>query len=141
MAKRTKELSTVPNQRVITVTKETCDKKHLYTANNIAALDEAAYRLQSTGGFKLYMYMAKNQDKHKFALSSSDFMRWSGLKNTAYNTAFKELISEGYLILKEGTETVYTFYDKSQLPEEVITIEVPEEKVEEIQKAKEEFIF
>ena len=108
----------VPNQREITVAKEPTDKKHLYTANNLAALDEAAKRLQSKGGFKLYMYLAKNQDKYSFNLSSTDFMLWSGLGYTAYATAFSELADEGYLILKEGTETIYTFYDKSQKPKE-----------------------
>ena len=130
----------VPNQREITVAKEPTDKKHLYTANNLAALDEAAKRLQSKGGFKLYMYLAKNQDKYSFNLSSTDFMLWSGLGYTAYATAFSELADEGYLILKEGTETIYTFYDKSQKPKEKKTdptIEIPKEKVEEIRAVKE----
>ena len=129
----------VPNQREITVAKEPTDKKHLYTANNLAALDEAAKRLQSKGGFKLYMYLAKNQDKYNFNLSSTDFMLWSGLGYTAYTTAFAELEEEGYLILKEGTETIYTFFDKSQKPKEEaeITIEVPRAKVEEILEVKE----
>jgi len=51
---------TVPHQRTITVSKEKTDKANRYTANNLAALDEAARRLQSKGGFKLYMYLAKN---------------------------------------------------------------------------------
>ena len=136
MAKQDK----VPHQRVITVKKEPTDKTNKYTANNLAALDEAAYRLQSKGGFKLYMYLAKNQDKYNFNLSSSDFMLWSGLGYTAYATAFSELADEGYLILKEGTETIYTFYDKSQKPKEEKkdpTIEIPKEKVEEIRAVKE----
>ena len=35
----------VPNQREVTVAKEPTDKAHKYTANNLAALDEAARRL------------------------------------------------------------------------------------------------
>ena len=109
-------------------------------------MDEAAWRLTSTGGFKLYMYLAKNQDKYKFNLSSSDFMEWSGLKSTAYRTAFKELVTEGYLVLKEGSETIYTFYDKSRIPKEKkrkdeITIEIPAAKVEETKQLQEEFTF
>ena len=125
----------VPNQRTVSVHKEECSKKNKYTANNLAALDEAARMLQSKGGFKLYMYMAKNQDKYNFELSSSDFMQWSGLGYSAYTTAFKELEDKKYLILKEGTDTVYTFYDKAQTPEEKVKIEVPEEKVKEVQAA------
>lgn len=66
-------------------------------------------------------------------------MLWSGLGYTAYTTAFAELEKEGYLVLKEGTETIYTFFDKSQRPKEEkeITIEVPEAKVKEILEIKE----
>lgn len=126
----------VPNQRTVSVHKEECNKKNKYTANNLAALDEAARMLQSKGGFKLYMYMAKNQDKYNFELSSSDFMQWSGLGYSAYTTAFKELEDKKYLILKEGTEAVYTFYDKAQV-DNVVRIEIPEDKVKEVQKAQE----
>lgn len=134
----------VPNQRQITVNKEPTNKQNLYTANNLAALDEAARRLQSKGGFKLYMYLAKNQDKYKFDLSSSDFMLWSGLGATAYKTAFEELKEHGYLILKENTDTVFSFYDKAQYKEEKygdIQIEYLSETVEAVRKAKEDFNF
>lgn len=123
----------VPHQREITVHKEICNKQNKYTANNLAALDEAAGRLQSKGGFKLYMYLAKNQDKYNFNLSSSDFMQWSGLGYTAYTTAFNELVEERYLLLKEDTEDIYTFYDKAQIEDIITRIEVPEEKVKEVQ--------
>lgn len=144
MAKNNK----VPHQRELTISKAPTDKAHKYTANNLAALDEAARRLQSKGGFKLYMYLAKNQDKYNFNLSSNDFMLWSGLGYTAYTTAFKELETEGYLILKEGTTTIYTFYDQTKLPyndkekKNSVAIEIPEEKVDEIKKIQESgFIF
>jgi len=85
------------------------------------------------------MYLAKNQDKYNFNLSSNDFMLWSGLGYTAYTTAFEELVNEGYLIVKDGTKDIFTFYDKSQMPkvENGIMIEVPKEKVEEIRSMKE----
>ena len=127
--------SKVPNQRTLTVVKAKADKNHLYTVNNIAAVDEAAGRLQSKAGFKLYMYIAKNQDKYTFYLSSSDFMRWAGVADTAYKSAFKELVKEGYLI-EEGKD-VFTFYDKSQIEEQQITIKIPSQKVEEINNIKE----
>ena len=135
-------MGTVPNQRTITVSKAKTDKKHLYTNNNLAALDEAAKRLQSKGGFKLYMYLAKNQDNYSFALSSADFCYWSGLGITAYNSAFEELKEQGYLIPKDSSkekETRFVFYDKSQISgkrEEPI-IEIPEEKVIETRKIAE----
>lgn len=136
----------VPNQRHITIHKEPTNKKNLYTANNLAALDEAARRLQSKGGFKLYMYLAKNQDKYNFYLSSSDFMLWSGLGSTAYRSAFEELVKQGYMILKEGSETIYTFFDKAQKedPDAIndnLTIEYDHKRVDEINEVKEAFKF
>ena len=132
-------MTTVANQRVITVSKEKTDKLHKYTANNLEALDEAAKRLQSKGGFKLYMYLAKNQNNYNFALSSADFCMWSGLAIKAYRTAFSELIQQGYLIPKTNNEkeTIFIFYDKSRIEqknEENIIIEIPEEKVLETNK-------
>ena len=54
-------------------------------------------------------------------------------------TAFEELVNNGYLILKDGTKSVYTFFDKSQKEDEDedITIEVPKDKVDEVRKLTE----
>lgn len=136
-----KEIKTVPNQRVLTIDKQPTDKQHFYTANNLKALDQAAGRLQSKGGFKLYMYLAKNQDKYHFALFSSDFCAWSGLGIKAYNSAFDELVTEGYLI--EKGKNNYIFHDLSQKEEEneFVNIEIPKEKVEEAAAAKKDLSF
>ena len=145
-----KPIETVPNQRVLTIHKEPTDKQHKYTCNSLEALGEAAKRLQSKGGFKLYMYLAKNQDKYNFALSSSDFCNWSGLGIAAYRTAFEELEKQGYLIIKGSSTNNYIFYDKAQKEDEAaqkdnINITIPTEKVEEVQQLQEQvaagFIF
>jgi len=112
--------------------------------NNLAALDEAAFNLQKKASFKLYMYLAKNQDKYNFALSSSHFMAWAGVAKTAYDSAFEELEEKGYLVPKEPGSTVYTFYDKSQKllqQDNQVTIEVPKAKVEEVTAAMQGFNF
>ena len=145
-----KPIETVPNQRVLTIHKEPTDKQHKYTCNSLEALGEAAKRLQSKGGFKLYMYLAKNQDKYNFALSSSDFCNWSGLGIAAYRTAFEELEKQGYLIINGSSKNNYIFYDKAQKEDEAaekdnINITIPTEKVEEVQQLQEQvaagFIF
>jgi hypothetical protein len=133
----------VPNQRHITISKSPTDKKNIYTTNNLCAIDEAASRLQSKAGFKLYMYLAKNQDKYNFALSSSDFCNWSGLGIAAYRTAFEELEKQGYLIINGSSTNNYIFYDKAQKEDEAaqkdnINITIPTEKVEEVQQLQEQ---
>lgn len=135
----------VPNQRVISIHKQLCDKEHKFTVNNLQALDQAATRLTQKASFKLYMYIAKNQDKYSFNLSSKDFMKWANVGYTSYTTAFKQLVDQGYLIKKEGTKDIYTFYDKSQTKND-IKIEYAKDKVDEIRKIKEhvsisQFIF
>ena len=119
-------IKTVPNQRIIDINKSPTDKQHLYTTNNLASIDEAASRLQSIGGFKLYIYLAKNQNKYTFALSSSDFMEWSGLGKQAYSTAFDDLINQGYLIQDKKQKNKYSFFDKAQI---IIEEEIPKDDV------------
>ena len=130
-------IKTVPHQRVIEVNKEPTDKQHLYTANNLAAIDEAAASLQSIGGFKLYIYLAKNQNKYTFALSSADFMEWSGLGKQAYSTAFDDLVNQGYLIQDKKQRNKYSFFDKAQ---PIDKEERPKDEVI-IEYAKEGFTF
>lgn len=113
----------VPNQRTITVNRTDEDKKAPFLFLSHSMISEASFRLQSVGGFKLYIYLLRAEPNKPFLFYSSDFMKWSGLKKKAYTTAFDELVEEGYLILKEGTKTVFTFYPKSQYEEEPLTIE------------------
>ena len=138
-----KPIETVPNQRVLTIHKEPTDKQHKYTCNSLHTLLESTKRLQSKRGFKLYMYLAKNQDKYNFALSSSDFCNWSGLGIAAYRTAFEELEKQGYLIINGSSTNNYIFYDKAQKEDEAaekdnINITIPTEKVEEVQQLQEQ---
>ena len=114
----------VPNQKNITVNKkEICDKEHLYTVNNLNALDFAAGNLISTVGFKLYMYIAKNQDNYNFDLSNVLFQNWANCGRTAYSSAVAELIDKGYLVQREGNN--YDFYELPRIKEEVINISFP----------------
>lgn len=111
MGRRAEEFRTVPNQRIININKSPTDKQHYYTTNNLSALDKASGDLIEKGSFKLYIYLAKNQNDYTFALSSSDFMKWSSLSKSAYTTAFNELVSKGYLVQQENKKNLYKFYD------------------------------
>ena len=72
-----------------------------------------AQKTSQTEGKYLYAFVSY-KDKTKLAFSSKDFCAWSGVSRTAYTTAFEELEKYGYLVLKEGTETIYNFYDRPQ---------------------------
>lgn len=117
-----------PNQRNITVNKQSCNKSNLFTVNSLSSIDQAAKRLTSQIGFKLYFYIAKNQNKYNFNLSSKEFYKWASCGKSAYTTAFKELQDKGYLIKKQNTDDYYIFYDKPQIEDKIIQIEYANKK-------------
>lgn len=102
-------ITTYTNQRTVRIHKATCDRAHLYTANNLQALDYAMEKLSSIGGVKLWLYLAKNQNNHIRALSSRDFCEWANVSIKSYNTGFKELKDEGFLVEVEGNSNLYDF--------------------------------
>lgn len=111
-----KQIKTVPNQRIISINKSPTDKQHLYTKNSLEGLSQAASALTSLAGFKLYMYLSMNQNNYSFALSSADFIAWANVSRTAYNTAFNELLTKGYLVQLNTSN--YAFYDIAQNKQE-----------------------
>lgn len=67
--------------------------------------------LSTMGGAKLWLYLAKNQNRHLRALSSKDFCQWANCSIKAYNNGFKELVDNGFLIPVEEDEGSYEFND------------------------------
>ena len=102
------DFKTSPNQKTITVCKELCDKQHYYTTINLNALERAAIDLKS-GAFKLWVYLAQNQNNYTFALSNKAVAEYFGIKKDQYDNAVKELIEKGYLI--ETAKNKYKFVE------------------------------
>lgn len=127
-----KDIKKVANQKIITIHKEPTDRQNPYFILNLEAFYGAIRDLQSEKGIKLYLYLAKNQNEYKTALSSSDFCEWANCGRTAYNTAVAELIEKGYLINKSGTETIYTFFDKAREKQNIEEPKTIEENREEL---------
>lgn len=102
-----------PNQRSITIHKEKTDnekKENYYTKINLRALRGAMSSL-SPKAFELWIYLSKNSNNHFMWLSKVDFLSWSNIKNTSYYEAFNELKKERYLVLKDGSDKMYDFYE------------------------------
>ena len=114
-----------PNPKRIEIIKKEADQHKLYTQNTTAAIDEAAHRLKSKCGFKLYMYLAKPIDGYSSNLPSSDFTKWAGVSLKAYNTAMQELIDQRYLVKKaDGSKNNYIFYDIPQEQPQDLNVEI-----------------
>ncbi len=108
----------VENQKLITTKGAKHDKSNIYALINIEAM-EKAMQLLKPNTFKLWCYMAKNQDNYTFALSRVDACRMCNISKPTYLTSIQELIEVGYLVNTKGNS--YDFYE--MLPEEE-TIEI-----------------
>jgi hypothetical protein len=84
-----------------------------------------AMNLLSDKAFKIWCYMAKNQNNYTFALSCKDTCNVCKMTKPTYLKCINELIDCGYLV--ETSDNHYDFFEK--LPEEE-TIEVTVKKAE-----------
>lgn len=96
------------NQKRISVQKENCDNQNLYALINLASLNQAMKVLNRGSSFKLWMYLAKNQNGYEFDLSKVDCSSW-GIKSDSYHSAVKDLIEKGYL--QEVKPHHYVFHE------------------------------
>lgn len=117
-------METVPNQKTITTKSAKHDKENVYACLNIEAMEIAMSQLKPNT-FKLWCYLAKNQNNYTFALSCVDACKFCGISSSTYQRSMAELIEVGYLVNTEGNH--YDFFEMK-----------PEEKVIEITVKKAE---
>ena len=98
-------MTTYPNQKVIYIQKDKCEKDFLQIS--IDEWQEAAREL-SDSAFKLYLYLGANNNGFKIALSQKAVQDAIGLSKSSYHRAVDELIERGYLISdKHNNEYVF----------------------------------
>ena len=110
---------TVPNQKIVTTKGAQKDTEHIYAKINIEAMNKAMSVLKPNT-FKLWCYMAKNQNNYTFALSSADACEFCKMSKPTYLSSIQELIANGYLVNTSGNS--YDFYE--MLPDEVIEVTI-----------------
>lgn len=118
-------METVANQKTITTKSAKHDKKNTYAMLNINAMQEAMTLLKPNT-FKLWCYMAKNQNNYTFALSCKDACDFCKMTKPTYLSGVKELIEVGYLVNTNGNH--YDFYEMLPEEEEVIEVTVKKSK-------------
>ena len=106
-----KPMETVPNQKVVLVQKQECNKENYYSVINLDSIDYAAGKLDNVA-FKLWLYIAKNQNNYQFALSAKAFMDWCGTSKPTYLKAVKTLEDKRFLVPKAANSNHYVFYEK-----------------------------
>lgn len=125
----TKILNKFPNQRVANIKHTIHTKNNLFYTAGLEATDRALSEL-SGNAFKLYMYLNKNKQNYNALLSFQEIHKACKMAKQTYTNAFAELEEHGYLVLKDGTKTIYTFYENPDLANEendTLEIEVKEE--------------
>ena len=110
---------TVPNQKTVTTKSAKHDKDNIYATLNIKAMELAMSTLKPNT-FKLWCYMAKNQNNYTFALSCVDACNFCKMSKPTYLNCVQELIETGYLVNTCGNH--YDFFEK--LPEEKNMIQI-----------------
>lgn len=102
----------VPNQKTVKLAPRTKrDSEHLYSMNNLDALQMAMKTLNGSG-LKLWLYLNKNQDGYRLELSRVDCANW-GIKKDSYYKAVEELIQKGYLVQDHYGSSLFWFHEKA----------------------------
>ena len=97
----------VPNQRIITVKRETPKSDFLGIKNENW---QAAARNLTPHAMMLYFYLASNKDNYTFALSPAAVRQAIGMARSTYHDQFHNLVDKGYLV-PTGVNH-FVFYEK-----------------------------
>lgn len=107
----------VPNQRIILIKRVSAEVRKEYFKIGHNQLNKVANDLKGNA-FKLYIYLANNQNNFILELSSRDFINWSGTSESTYDRAFTELKEKGYLISAPKQKNLWLFQEESKSYEE-----------------------
>lgn len=100
------------NQRTIIIKRDTDKTTRNYFKVSNNSLYEAMSRLDAKG-FVLWTYLASNANGYQLDLSSADFCKKSGLSDSSYRRAFKDLQDLGYLKPLKENEQLFLFSEMS----------------------------
>ena len=101
--------SLFPNQRTIKIHKKPVVSGN-FTTISVSATMHAMHDL-SYSAYMLYSYLSLNADKYEFYLSKEFLCNNTALTRNTYYKAFDELEEKGYLVLRQGYDTKYDFYE------------------------------
>lgn len=116
-------MKTSPNQREVLIQRDIPTKasKKPYLAIYCEHIEKAATALTPVG-FKLYLYLASNQNNYNGAFSSAHFAESYGCDVKSAKTAFNSLIEEGYLTQSPNQKNLYIFNELPQAEEPTISL-------------------
>ena len=128
----------VPNQKRIYIERvsDTVRKDFLKVSNQ--SLNLAMYNLKPST-FMLWIYFTDNANGYTLDLYPVDFCNKTGLSDSTYRRAFKELVDKGYLLEHRTMKNTYMFRQISDYAEAPDQINSINEK--DFESMKNEFIY
>ena len=102
-------VTTVPNQRMVKVHRETPRSNFLGIKNENWM---AASRDLGPHALRLYLYFASNCNGYLVALSPAHIQQAIGMPRSTYHDQFKKLVERGYLVQSNGN--TFEFYERPQ---------------------------
>lgn len=104
-------MTTYPNQKIVTVFKAEANKEHTYAVINKDALFRAAREL-THNELKVFLYLASNQNEYCLALSTADIAEKMGANKRKIQEAINGLIEKKYIEHMVGNS--YDFYEEAE---------------------------
>lgn len=102
----------VPNQKKIIIERSSDNVRKDYLKVSNESLRKAMYNLNSSA-FLLWIYFVDNAHGYPLDLYPIDFCNITGLSDSTYRRAFKELEEEGHLIKSKKQKNLYLFKEES----------------------------
>ena len=102
-----------PNQRKISINKDSCGNGELYTKIRIQSMNYAMENLSATT-YKVWCYLAQNRNKYSMWLSPVDVCDITHISKSTYHRAFKELVDKSYLVRSEK-KNKYDFFESPHI--------------------------
>lgn len=111
-------MQTVPNQQIVSVNKEKCDKENIYAKINLDAIAQAVKDL-SKAEFQVWLYFAKNQQGYTFAVSPAAALKEWGISKDTFHKAVQTLKKKRYLINDTDKGSNYWVFYELPIEEEM----------------------
>ena len=102
----------VPNKKKIIIERSSDNARKDYLKVSNESLRSAMYNLGSSA-FLLWIYFVDNANGYSLDLYPIDFCTITGLSDSTYRRAFKELEEKGYLLSSQKQKNLYLFKEKS----------------------------
>lgn len=114
-------METYPNQNVVEVHKEPCNKDNIYATINIEA-SQLAMKDLTPVQFQVWYYFAKNQAGYVFAVSPAAALAEFGIKKDSFQKAVAVLREKGYLVNNPAKGKNYWIFNEKP-EDEVMYVE------------------